>query len=1181
MDDARFCPACGASFLPACRSCGAELPDGARFCPSCAAPVEAPAGGEERKLVTVLFADVTGSTGLGERLDPEQLRDIMSSYFEAMRAAIEAEGGTVEKFIGDAVMAAFGVPTAHEDDPTRALRAALGMRSRLEELNGRLEADHGISLRMRMGVNTGEVVAATAPKAGESMVSGDAVNVAARLEQSASPGQIVVSERTARAARGFTFRELGALQLKGRDRTVAAVELASEMVAAPQRGVPGLGAPMVGRDNELAVLTTLFERVASEQRPYLVTLYGDAGVGKSRLVVEFLTWAERSRRPPRILRGRCLPYGDGVTYWPLAEILKGHAGVLDTDPPELALGKIRKIANDLFDPDSGRDPERITSALAYTVGIEHPDISYREVAPRQVRNETFAAWRSFLSMLSSNAPVVVVVEDIHWADGAMLDLLQDLADRMQGPALIVCPARPELIGRRPDWGGGRRSFSSIFLEPLSATDADRLVSLLLTVEDLPDTVHRRILERAEGNPFFLEEIVRQLIDAGRIVRSDERWQAVADIEDVEIPETVQAVLASRIDLLEPSDKRALQLAAVVGRVFWPGPVARLLDGESELLDDALDRLQDRELILGRVSSSMAGQPEFIFKHVLTRDVAYESLPRGDRIRAHAEAARWIEETAGGRRLEFVELLAHHYGQAYRAATQDPRTDPRETERLRAMAFESLLAASRDARRKLASTKAHGLAGHALEFALDDAERSVALGAMGNASLDQYDGDEAWRCFREGADVREAAGVETGGERLELAMLCARAVDIPTRWPGSMRTPPDEHEVRHYLELGLRVAAPRDSEPRCRLLMAHAFWPWAFVGSDAEETARSLVAGNEAADMALRIGRVDLASGALDGVGAVLMTQERSAEAKEVVARRLELLDRIDDPLEIGDILAIAAWVRFDLGIYQEALEFAARGYERTVDSSPSSAVHTQSWLALARFRLGHWDRFIEDVDLLERMLGDRRREPPYFAVRPFGAAAFVYEASEERAEADRMLAVVERMRGQGEGRGSVALAFASLALARRGDVDTAWRYSDEALANRRAYGPAVWEARCDLVAETELWDRTPEILESARAATERGRLLALPAFADRLEGRAALVGGDTEKATRLLERASSRLEDIGARWEHACADLSLAEALLAGGDRVGATARLQPSLAVFDDVGSLREAARARELLEP
>src|SRR5437588_7565523 len=882
--DARFCASCGAPFAPSCPSCGTELPPAARFCPSCGATIEAgPVAGEERKLVTVLFADVTGSTALGERLDPEHLREVMSSYFEAMREEIEAEGGTVERFIGDAVMAVFGVPTAHEDDPARALRAALRMQGRLAELNERLTQPHDLTVEVRIGINTGEVVAATAPKPGESMVSGDAVNVAARLEQSASPGQIVVSERTARATRGFRFVELGPLQLKGKGDTVPAVELAGEALAAPERGVPGLAAPMVGRDNELAFLTTLYERVASEGRPYLVTIYGDAGVGKSRLTTEFLRWAERSERPPRILRGRCLPYGDGVTYWPLAEILKGYAGVLDTDPPELALEKIRKVATDLFTHDPGQDAERITAALAYTVGIEHPDISFRGVAPRQVRMETHAAWRSFLSMLSTTSPVVMVVEAIHWADGAMLDLLQELADRMQGPGLIVCPSRPELTARRPDWGGGRRSFSSIFLEPLSTDDAGRLVALLLTVAELPDVVLERILERAEGNPFFLEEIVRQLIDAGLIVRSDERWRAVTEIEDVQIPDTVQAVLASRIDLLQPTDKRTLQLAAVVGRVFWPGPVARLIDGEGELLDETLDRLQDRELILARVSSSMAGQQEFIFKHVLTRDVAYESLPRRDRARAHSEAARWIEETAGERQLEFVELLAHHYRQAYRAAGQDPRTDPAETERLRTRAFRSLLAASADARSKLASGKAHQLGGHALEIAADDAERARGLAAMGNAAQDQYEGDEAYRCFRDAADALHAAGTERTEDRLELAMLCAKACEVPTRWPGSMRVVPDRREVRRYLDLGLRPAPSDDNEPRARLLSASAFWPWTFGEGSTEQGRRSaLDAGNEAAQMALRIGRADLASGALDGVGAILMTEERFSDCKDIV-----------------------------------------------------------------------------------------------------------------------------------------------------------------------------------------------------------------------------------------------------------------------------------------------------------
>src|SRR2546423_3427246 len=479
--DARFCPACGTPFAQTCRTCGAELPQEARFCPACAAPVEQAPSGEERKLVTIVFADVTGSTTLGERLDPERLSEVLTTYFSAMREEIEAEGGTVEKFIGDAVMAAFGVPTAHEDDPARALRASLRMQRRLEEVNEDLRTTHDVALAIRIGVNTGEVVATASPRPGEGMVSGDAVTVAARLEQAAEPGHVVVSERTARATRGFRFRELGDLSLKGKDASVRALELIEES-AAPERGIPGIRAPMVGRDRELALIESVFERVAEEHSPHLVPIYGDAGVGKSRLVTEFLSRAEAHPGCAIVLRGRCLPYGEGVTYWPLAEILKGHAGVLDTDPPDLALEKIRKLGRDLF-REITDDPERAVAALAYTVGIEHPEISFRDAAPRQVRAETQAAWRAFFSALSRESPVVVVIEDIHWADSALLDLLQDLADRITGATLLLCPSRPELTARRPDWGGGRRNFSSVSLEPLSFADAERLITLLLSIED--------------------------------------------------------------------------------------------------------------------------------------------------------------------------------------------------------------------------------------------------------------------------------------------------------------------------------------------------------------------------------------------------------------------------------------------------------------------------------------------------------------------------------------------------------------------------------------------------------------------------------------------------------------------------------------------------------------------------
>ena len=310
--------------------------------------------------------------------------------------------------------------------------------------------------------------------------------------------------------------------------------------------------------------------------------------------------------------------------------------------PELAVEKVRKTGRDLLTQEVATDPARSTAALAYTVGLEDPEVSFAHADPREVRDELHAAWRSFFTALGESVPIIVVIEDIHWADPVLLDLLDELAEHVEGSVVFLCPARPDLTAKRPSWGGGRRNMSSIALDPLSSDEADRLVRLLLTVDDLPTSIHAKILERAEGNPFYLEEIVRRLIDGGFLFREDDRWRAASGIEDVDIPDTVQAVLASRIDLLEPDDKRLLQAASVVGRVFWSGPVIELTGVSAVDADGSLRRLHDRELVLSRPGSTLAGQREYIFKHVLTRDVAYESLPWRDRIDAHANVAGWLE-----------------------------------------------------------------------------------------------------------------------------------------------------------------------------------------------------------------------------------------------------------------------------------------------------------------------------------------------------------------------------------------------------------------------------------------------------------------------------------------------------------------------------------------------------------
>ncbi len=1127
--------------------------------------------------MTILFADVTGSTGLAERLDPERLQEVMASYFAAMREAIEAEGGTVEKFIGDAVMAAFGVPTAHEDDPGRAVRAALAMRRALEELNRGLEKTHGLRLDMRVGVNTGEVLAAVSPRPGEPMVTGDAVNTAARLEQTAEPGQVVIAERTARTARGFRYRQLGETELRGKERPVPAVVL-EEASARPERGVPGLRAPMIGRDEELALLQALFHRAASEGRPNLVTIYGDAGVGKSRLTAEFLSWAEALDTSPTVLRGRCLPYGDGVTYWPLAEILKARSGVLDTDPPDVVLDRIRAMGQDLLTEEVTPDPARATAALAYTVGVEDPLISFQKLEPREVRLKTHGAWRSFFSALAGSVPVLAVIEDIHWADPALLDLLEELAERVRGPVVFVCPARPELTERRPGWGGGRRNFSSVSLDPLSADDADRLIGFLLAIDDLPDTVHRQILERAEGNPFFMEEIIRKLIDERRIVRDGDRWRAASDIGEIVVPDTVQAVLAARIDLLDPKQKRALQSAAVVGRVFWPGPVLRLLNGEGPDLDDTLAKLEDRELVQSRLGSAVSGQREFVFKHVLTRDVAYESLPRRDRALAHSAVAEWIESMAGERRGEFAELLAYHYEEAHRGRRDDARSNPEEVERLREQAFRALMQASEDARRRSAVDKAAALADRALTVARDPIERALALEQTGMVALNDYRGDLAYSSFRDAADLR-AEHAPT--DRMAIARVCARAVEPPMRWPGSMMRVPSEEDVRRYFELGFANVGETDSEEHVRLLFAAGFVPFAFgarrVIAD-QEYERAAADGQRAADMAMRLGRPDLASASLDGVGATLWPRGLYGSSIPIIRRRLKLAETLEDPWELGDIHAVAAWSCALIGDYPEAVRLAKQGEVLTAGEAPGMALHNLAWLAFAEFALGKWPAVIDEVlPRVRAVLGDRRDDPPYFAVHAFGSAAFIRDARGDP-PATELISLLKRQSSV-EGPSHQPHVWLAWILTRQGTREEVGELLERAAAIPSQVGrPFADQVRAVVLAEHERWDEVPAFLEQSRDFATWGGLRALSVHLDRLEGRAALAAGDVSHAVGMLAGASAAFEELGARWEKACTDLSLAEALIAADRRDEARERLHRASEVFEDLRSIREIQRSREL---
>jgi class 3 adenylate cyclase/tetratricopeptide (TPR) repeat protein len=1170
-EDARFCPSCGTALGRRCPTCGSSVADDDRFCASCGAGLAGPPAtpGTERKLVTVLFADVTGSTLLGEHLDPERLRSVMDEYFAAMRTEIESQGGTVEKFIGDAVMAAFGVPTAHEDDPARAMRAGLRMLERLPEVNRTLETDHGVALQIRIGVHTGEVLATVDPRPGEAMVTGDAVNAAARLQTAADPGELLASERTVQASRGFAVADRGRLELKGKRERVRAFAVLEE-TGGPTRGLPGFRAPMVGRDTELGVLRSVFERAEHERRPHLVTIYGEAGVGKSRLTREFLSWVTApDRNAPTALAGRCLPYGDGITYWPLAEILKAHASILDTDPTDLAIEKVRKAGRDLLTPEVSPDPERASAALAYTIGIQDPDVSFATLEPKDVRTEVHAAWRSFFTALGARGPVVAVIEDIHWADPALLDLLDELTDRVQGPVVFLCPSRPDLTATRPGWGGGRRNTSSIALDPLTVEESHELIKLLLAVDDLPPSVHDRILERAEGNPFFLEEIIRRLLDGGLIRRDGDRWRAVAGIEEVEIPDTVQSVLAARIDLLDPIDKRIAQTAAVVGRVFWPGPVAELAGASAPDVEAALRRLEDREIVLSRPGSSLAGQAEYIFKHVLTRDVAYESLPRKERAPAHAAVAGWVERTAGDRAAEFAEVLAYHYATA---ATLERDAGGAIEPDLRRGALGWLLRASEDARRRFVLKKAQRLAEEAAGFAEEPRERVEALTMLAEAFFADYRGDLAWRYFREAALL--AAELQPL-DRAQVATLAARACDITIRWPGSMTYVPAESDVRALLELGLAHVPDGDSEQMVRLLGVRAGWPFSFPGSDIGDPGSFERAGIEAAEMALRLRMPNLASGVLDNAASGWAAQGNYSRTLAVWQRRGEVITSVTDAFEIGDFWAMGAWMYFELADYPAALRAVADGEDAVAGLAGDNIhVHLDGWNVALLHRVGRWDDALLSFARVRDLLDERRERPPYFASHAYGAAAQIHTSRGDLVESDQLTQILIPLLTGASGRLYPWLLRLHLL---RGDLDAA----------RSLERPSVWRVHAGDAFESEselLWamrddERATALIREMRTHAAEAGTPSVVAFADRLAGRLAAAEGDHVAALAYLTSAIDVFERLGAPWERALTLLDLGCSQDATGDREGARASWTDARATFERLGAVHDLGNADALL--
>jgi class 3 adenylate cyclase/tetratricopeptide (TPR) repeat protein len=636
-----------------CPSCGRENPPESRFCNACGSslsPVPVSAR-EERKTVTVVFADLVGSTARAEKLDPEDVRAVLAPYHDRLRTELERFGGTVEKFIGDAVVGVFGAPVAHEDDPERAVRAALAIQDAIAELN---ESDPALELEVRIGVNTGDALVALGarPELGEAMVAGDVMNAGARLQSAAPPGHVLVAEATYRATeRAIEYRPAEPVQAKGKEQPLTA------WLAVVPRARFGVDvfqtsrAPLVGREREVELLAAALSRAREERETQLVTIVGVPGIGKSRLVYEL---SRIVRDDPELIvwrQGRSLPYGEGVAFWALGEIVKAQAGILESDGAAEAGEKLAAAIRDLVGPDEADWLERHLRPLIGLGGDADPG--------QEQRTEAFAAWRRFFEALAEQRPVVLVFEDVQWADEGLLDFVDELADRVAGvPLLVVCSARPELLERRPGWGGGKRNALTVSLAPLDDEDTARLLSALLDRSVLPAEEQAVLLQRTGGNPLYAEEYARML---------------EADPTLAEVPETLQGVVAARIDALRAEEKALLQQAAVLGKVFWTDALMALAEVDERLVEDRLYSLERKEFVRREQRSAVAGARQYVFVHALVRDGAYGQMPRALRSDAHRRIADWIESLPPDRAEDRAEMLAHHLVQALeygRAAGRD-------------------------------------------------------------------------------------------------------------------------------------------------------------------------------------------------------------------------------------------------------------------------------------------------------------------------------------------------------------------------------------------------------------------------------------------------------------------------------------------------------------------------------
>jgi class 3 adenylate cyclase/tetratricopeptide (TPR) repeat protein len=910
----RFCGDCGAPLGAACPSCGAENPPDKRFCGDCGTPLDAAATPAqpvpreapvaERRLVTVLFADLVGFTPLSESRDPEEVRELLSRYFDTTRRLIELYGGTVEKFIGDAVMAVWGTPVATEDDAERAVRAGLDLVAAVSALGDEVGAPE---LRARAGVLTGEA-AVTLGATSEGMVAGDLVNTAARIQASAEPGTLYVGEATRRASEAtVVFESAGEHELKGKSEPVPLWR--ALRVVAGARGQlksQGLEAPFVGRERELRLMKDLFHTTADERKAHLVSVTGIAGIGKSRIGWEFYKYFDGIAETVWWHRGRCLAYGEGVTYWALADMVRMRCRIAEDEDESTGVEKLRAtLAEHIVDTEERAFVEPRVLQLLGWGGAEQGE-----------KQQLFAAWRLFFERMAETNPVVIVFEDLQWADESLLDFVEYLLEWSRNqPIFVVTLARPELTEKRPTWGAGQRAFTSIYLEPLPPAAMEALLAGL--VPGMPPDVVQGILSRAEGIPLYAVETVRMLLDRGLVVEDGSSYRVVGEIGVLDVPETLQALIAARLDGLEEGERALVQDAAVLGKTFGSTLLARVAGRPEDEVEALLTSLVRKEVLSLQADPRSPEHGQYGFLQDLVRRVAYEMLARRDRKARHLAAADQIAAALGEE--DVPEVVASHL-----VAALDAAPDADDADAIRQRAGRTYVLAGERAERLAASGEAHRFFEQAAELSVDPTARAELVDRAGRM---------AWVAGRkeDARNLLESArsAYDQLGDEVARVFVDSKLAEIDF---NDGRVPDAVARMGPAVEAIERVGTPADIAATVA-----QFGRFLVFARDYERAGAQL---ERALALAEELDLPETLAQALNSKSVLTLYQGRPHESRLLVRGALAVAlehDLHDPALRAYNNVVAAEWYgmrwREGLEIVNEALEYARRTGERTWEVS--------------------------------------------------------------------------------------------------------------------------------------------------------------------------------------------------------------------------------------------------------